>query len=331
MKLLTKTTLYLLYLTVIAFIASGFIFYYSIRTIAYKQLDSNLITEKNIIQEQIDHTDTIPNFNDVAFWHLIEVKIYDYSLKHRQVIKDTLINPNSIEDEVPYQKLYFSNTTKHHKGYTISISLPLSEKKDLLENISISAPCSIYYPNIRYCKLLDTKNLWTPFYKSLEIISMFDINTPPKFSKSDIKEFNKLNQVLESMSEKIRYNYINLKVFNENASHEIQTPLSIIRAKLELLMQYENLNTEQLNLLASIYEAITRLSRINQGLLIISKIDNQQFASSEKVHIVEIFRKTLCEYEEIIQLKKVTLYTNFNHPFSWKQTPYLLEFLYQTW
>jgi len=147
---------------------------------------------------------------------------------------------------------------------------------------------------------------------------MFDINAyaPPKFSKSDIKEFNKLNQVLESMSEKIKYNYINLKVFNENASHEIQTPLSIIRAKLELLMQYENLNTEQLNLLASIYEAITRLSRINQGLLIISKIDNQQFASSEKVHIVEIFRKTLCEYEEIIQLKKVTLYTNFNHPFS---------------
>jgi len=66
-KLLTKTTLYLLYLTVIAFIASGFIFYYSIRTIAYKQFDSNLITEKNIIQEQIDHTNTIPNFNDVAF------------------------------------------------------------------------------------------------------------------------------------------------------------------------------------------------------------------------------------------------------------------------
>lgn len=329
MKLLTKTSLYLLYLTVIAFVASGFIFYYSIRTIVYKQIDSSLTTEKNIIQEQIEHTDTIPDFN-AAFGHLIEVKVYEHQLKKRQIIKDTLINAENDED-IPYRKLYYTNTTKHHKGYSISISHPLSEKRDLLEDTSTLLFVLFIFLILIFVivNYWISRKLWIPFYKSLKVIDEFDISSElsPVFTNSDIHEFNKLNQVLESMSEKIKNDYINLKEFNENASHEIQTPLSIIRTKLELLMQYENLNTEQIILLESVNDAVSRISKLNQGLLIISKIDNQQFASIEELSIKNTFLKYLSDYEEIIQLKKITVYNDFQSSLLVKINPVLAGML----
>lgn len=330
MKLLTKTSLYLLYFTILAFIAGGFIFYFSIRTIVYKQIDASLVTEKNIIQEQIEHTDTIPDFN-AGFGHLIEIKVYDYALKHKQIIKDTLIKTDDNEENVPYRKIYFLGTTKHKKGYSISISQPLSEKKDLLENTSILL-LILFIILILIFAIVNywiSKELWIPFYKSLEALDGFDLNSDslPIFSKSNIMEFNKLNQALVSISEKIRSDYINLKEFNENASHEVQTPLSIIRSKLELFMQYENLNSEQNHLLESINDAVSRLSRLNQGLLIISKIDNQQFASSDEISIEEVFQKFLCEYEEVIDLKKIAIQTDFQSPILVKMNPILAEIL----
>jgi len=329
MKLLTKTSLYLLCFTIIAFIASGFIFYYSIRSIVYKQIDASLITEKNIIQEQIEHTDTIPDFN-AAFGHLIEVRVFEHQLKHKQTIKDTLINPNE-DDDIPYRNLNFTGTTKNRKGYSISISHPLSEKQDLLEDVNsllfiLLIILMLIFIIVNYWI---SKRLWIPFYKSLDIINRFEVSSakPLVFTKSDIHEFNMLNQVLEKMSEKIRTDYINLKEFNENASHEVQTPLSVIRSKLELLMQYENLNPDQVNLLESVNDAITRLSKLNQGLLIISKIDNQQFTAQEEVVVENVFQKILNDYEEMIQLKKISVTVDFESSIAISMNPILAGIL----
>jgi signal transduction histidine kinase len=68
--------------------------------------------------------------------------------------------------------------------------------------------------------------------------------------KTDIFEFNLLSQTLDKMSKKIRLDYLNLKEFNENAAHELQTPLAIIKSKLELLIQKENLDEKQLQLIS---------------------------------------------------------------------------------
>ena len=82
------------------------------------------------------------------------------------------------------------------------------------------------------------------------------------------------------MSDKILHNYINLKEFTENASHEIQTPLAIIKSKLELLIQSQPLTDEQMGIVQSMYDAVTRLSKLNANLVLLSKIENSQFHDS---------------------------------------------------
>src|SRR5208283_3959431 len=97
-----------------------------------------------------------------------------------------------------------------------------------------------------------------------------------------------LNKTLDRMAKRMRRDYVNLKEFNENASHEIQTPLAIIKSKLELLIQSEGLNEEQMGMINSVYESAARMSKLNQGLLLISKIDNNQFHQTEVVNLQKI-------------------------------------------
>jgi signal transduction histidine kinase len=103
-----------------------------------------------------------------------------------------------------------------------------------------------------------------------------------------------------------------LKEYNENLSHEIQTPLAVIRSKLDILMQNRRLNKESINLIKSIHEATSRLFRLNQALLLISKIENLQFAETRKISLRQMIEKMLENYEEIMKLKNIRVETEFS-------------------
>ena len=111
--------------------------------------------------------------------------------------------------------------------------------------------------------------------------------------------------VFDNMTRKMRNDYLNLKEFSENASHEIQTPLAVIRSKTDLLMQQKNLNKDSISLIKSINEATTKLFKLNQGLLLISKIENQVFHEKKMVSLKQITENSLENYKEIMQLKKI--------------------------
>ena len=115
------------------------------------------------------------------------------------------------------------------------------------------------------------------------------------------------------MTRKMRDDYLNLKEFSENASHEIQTPLAVIRSKTDLLMQQKNLNKESINLLKSINEATTRLYKLNQGLLLISKIENQVFHAKKQISLRQITEAALNNYKEIMQLKNIKVEVDVNN------------------
>jgi signal transduction histidine kinase len=156
---------------------------------------------------------------------------------------------------------------------------------------------------------LVARRLWSPFYESVKIAGKYDIqsDSPLNLPETDINEFNQLNEVFNNMTRKMRNDYLNLKEFSENASHEIQTPLAVIRSKTDLLMQQRNLNKESINLVKSINEATARLFKLNQGLLLISKIENQVFHEKRTVSLKRIAEKGLENYKEIMELKNISV------------------------
>jgi signal transduction histidine kinase len=311
-------------------IAGAVLLYFTIRRIVYKQIDNSLITEMEIIQDQIEQTDTIPDFA-VSFGHQIEVRLLDNPLHKFQVINDTIVSDTISSDNLPFRCLYYAGKTNRNKGYTIRILQTLSEKKELLEDISLYLFflfLSLFLISILLNYLISIK-LWNPFYVVVDKAEKFDIQSdkPIELPETSIKEFRQLNTVFNKMTRKMRNDYLSLKEYNENAAHEIQTPLAIIRSKLEILMQRKELKKESINLIESINEATTRLFKLNQGLLLISKIDNFYFQEGKEISLKQIIGNSIIHYKEIMQLKKITVEMEANDPAIVKMNEILAEVL----
>jgi signal transduction histidine kinase len=330
MNLLTRSSINYIFFSVVAFVIGGIIFYHATKNIFYRQIDETLKTEKRLIEEQIDFSDSLPDFRQV-FSHMIEVTVFNSPTKKFEFIKDTMLYDKSKEKLLPVRQLICENTSIQDQGYIISISKPLEETTTMIRTIVGALVLLFVFLTglLIFVNYFISKSIWIPFNKTLENLRNFDISRDDSLilTETGIHEFRQLNKTLDRMAKKMRRDYINLKEFNENASHEIQTPLAIIKSKLELLIQGEELNEEQMGLINSVYEASTRMSRLNQGLLLISKIDNNQFHLIEKVDLQKILEKTLEHFEEIIDLKKIRIIRHFSEPACPRMNPVLAEIL----
>jgi signal transduction histidine kinase len=196
----------------------------------------------------------------------------------------------------------------------VSISKALFESDDLVETILTS------FTFITLVLLLLTfivnriasKSLWKPFLNSLSLLNDYKIDKhqPFHFSSTSTKEFQQLNEALGKMTEKMSADYSNLKAFTENASHELQTPLSVIMTAAENMLQQKDLDETQLENIQSIHQTARKLSRLNQTLLLLAKIENRQFENKEEIDAGVLLGSKLEFYSDLILHKGITLEKN---------------------
>ena len=160
---------------------------------------------------------------------------------------------------------------------------------------------------------LISKHSWAPFDKTLKQLEYFNLEHGelPKFSLTNIKEFNSLNKALTHLIENNIKSYITQKEFIENASHELQTPIAIFQSKLDMLLQEPNMSEEQAKIVQSLYEISGRLARLNKNLLLLSKIDNGQYKQVEIINISDVLKKRLAIFEDMT--KDIVLHQNINN------------------
>lgn len=142
-----------------------------------------------------------------------------------------------------------------------------------------------------------TRHLWQPFDDTLKKTDQFNIahDCIPQFTETDILEFAHLNEALDRLMRKDRETFRIQKEFTENASHELQTPLAIIRSKLDLLIQ-EKLTKQQMQIASDLYELTMRMEHLNRNLLLLAKIDNAQYTACEEINIGSLISESLPVY-----------------------------------
>ncbi|MGM9687785.1 MAG: sensor histidine kinase [Alloprevotella sp.] len=134
-----------------------------------------------------------------------------------------------------------------------------------------------------------TRRLWLPFDDTLRKAERFKLaqDSLPHFAPTGISEFQRLNQSLQRLMSSDRHAFRIQKEFTENASHELQTPLAVVRSKLDLLIQ-EDLTARQMQLVADLYELTRRMEHLNRNLLLLAKIENAQYVADEAVDVVAL-------------------------------------------
>lgn len=118
------------------------------------------------------------------------------------------------------------------------------------------------------------------------------------------------NATINVQKEVIRSEYENLKEFIENSSHELQTPMAIIQSKLESLFEIKNLSDQEITNIQAAYVATNRVSELNAALLLLTKIENNQFPKDESVDVQATVEMLLEQLSDFIVAKNLTLQTD---------------------
>ena len=326
MKLLTKTGIYYLALTLFLFVGGGIVFYFSLQTIINDSITERLYEIKEQVNTFTKKNDSLPVQSPIGFYP-VEYKEVQNSFSEK--LQDTIL-PDEDNEPKPFRTLTFP-VKAGKKNYSAKVVRELIESDELIESIgySLAILTGILLVLLLITNWSLSKNLWKPFYKTLDELKKFDLNKREKINFPEVKtsEFKILNDEIKKMTDKIQNDYQNLKEFTENASHEIQTPLAIIRSKLELMIQSENLPDEQIKSIQEIYESVNRLSKLNQSLLLLAKIENRQFNEEQKVDLKNLIEKKINQLEELIDLKKIKIEKIFSDSVEIKINPQLADIL----
>lgn len=151
--------------------------------------------------------------------------------------------------------------------------------------------------------------LWQPFYVTLQKLKSFDLDKQHeiRFEKTDIAEFEELNAALAKLIQSNIAVYQQQKEFTENASHELQTPLAIIQSKLDIMRQNQTLGREQAQHIDEASKALARASRINKNLLLLAKIENQQYSQRQKINLDALIVENIDLLSDYAKGKKIQI------------------------
>jgi signal transduction histidine kinase len=293
--------------SVLVLLIAGAGYYFLLNYVLKDQLDETLRVEQAEIQDFIQTNHSLPpatTYKDQR----IEFKKSDKAIP-QNFRTLTLYNAEEKENELSRQldfpvevngQYYIASVTKSQEDTEKIIAVILLVTLGLIVLLSML----LFFAN-RFL----VKRLWKPFQTTLNSIKNFDLNAPSaiKTEKTVIYEFNDLNENISMMTEKVVKDYLSLKHFIDHASHEIQTPLAVVNSKLDVLIQDPGLNEKNLQDLQAIYDAVDKMSKLSQSLLLLARIENNQFSEKQEVNIHAIAKNIIQELDEWIGEKSLTV------------------------
>jgi signal transduction histidine kinase len=211
--------------------------------------------------------------------------------------RDTIIYYPDKQKSLPF-KILTSELNWNNKIYQVTTYVSSTEIKHLIIKVFLGEALLfvLLLIAIVFLNRKSSRLLWKPFFLTMKNVNEYDITRNQSLmlpSKTGTTEFDELNIVVTNLINKVNAAYYNQKQFVENASHEIQTPLAIIRSKLELLINQPALTAKNASLLEDITDATNRLSQMNKTLLLLSKIENNQFPEIEAVNVSQMIERVL--------------------------------------
>ena len=333
MKLLTKTNIYTSVTTIVLFAVGVFVVFKVILLKLDNEQDEQLLSAKEIIIQSLKEGKLPEHFSSNIGEKIRIIEIYKQTTSANSFKEyfEFTVGEEKNKESIIVRELGFQCSI-NDKAYTITVSKSLSEQREIGEYvlgivvILLFISMIILFLLYRYISAY----IFSPFYDTLSKIKSWNIkkNESLTFKDTNIEEFHLLNDTIHDLTQQIQSDYRNLKEFTENVSHEAQTPLSIISTKVELLMQEKNYSTKQHESIQQIFQATQRLYKLNQVLILMSRIENKQFVFTENNNLISSFEEKLEELEDFIEAKQITIIKEFNKNVTKDLNPVLSNILF---
>ena len=313
MKLFYRVLIHLLVGILIVFSGWAVVFYWGMMEEVNDEVDdsledySELIIMRSLAGKELPSNDNGSNNQ----YFLREVDASYAQLKESICYLDSMVYIPEKGETEPARILITLFKDRNERFYELSVYTPTIEKADLRESI-FHLLIGLFVMLLVTILLI---NIWVfhrsmkPFYQLLAWLENYRLGkSHEKLSiETHTTEFQKLNEAVNRYAAHSEEVFEKQKQFIGNASHEIQTPLAICQNRLEMLMEDETLTEQQIGEILKTYQTLEYVSKLNKSLLLLSKIDNSQFADLQEISLNEVLERYLSDYQEVYDYKNITL------------------------
>lgn len=303
MRLISKISLYHFLLSSLVLGLAGFLLFIFLRAEISLEIEEQLELQVDMIAKELGKGKHID-------FPLVTINSDNEKLMQLpKVFKDTLIY--DYVQQVSEGYYYFAESKRiNGKPYRIKVMTTYIGWENYSKTISyifvaIAAMLVLLGTLVNY---FISRSLWAPFLINLKRMKGYSVSSKEELQLAitSVTEFQEMNTVLADLAARGRREYNALKEFTENASHEIQTPLSILKTRLESISQLP-LDTSLIRPLNDAKDAVTRLSKVNKGLLLLAKLENDAFADKAWISLDNVIYRNCDMLEDLFKHKNLKL------------------------
>ena len=292
-----------------------------VERVIYKHINKSLLEKKQKFIKHLDkeeindfiiRKDTAETYASFSTLHSEFLQLSRLP-KNSEVDKTVFINESRIiegeQDDyriLQYQFLYGK------MRYQLEIGSSLSEIEELTFMIKLFV-LLVLITTMIVTFLIDTfyiEYLLKPFYKIIDT-KIRRVNEPNTFDYSPINshsaDFQELDVVLNQMMSRISDLFKKEKQFIANVSHELLTPIALLKNKFENLLQNQSLDDNAIDKIAGSLKTLDMLKKVINNLLLISRIENHQYKSNEVVNLQEIVNDLQEDLQDRIDEKGIII------------------------
>lgn len=328
-RLLTKTTFfYLLFILIAFFVTAIFII---IRTDSYIQND----TEHFFMRKEFRINHEIRT-GEEAICDIRGIKLLNKS----QVI-DTLSYPQYADTSIYISQMdewLLFRTKKviinhNNKFYEYKMLKNVSDYEKLRQDLirTILNTLITLTIGLTLFSLFLSGFFFRPFHKVLSLMASYKVGQSQSFPsvKTSTSEFRKMQALFAKMIRRTETDFTKLKEYTENMAHEMQTPLAIIRSKVEALIANESVMESASSTVKSIYDEVNQLSNLGNTLNLFTKIENGEYSNIIELKTYDVINRHLEAVKEMVELKGFTVKAELNPEHSLTIDPFLFDILFK--
>jgi signal transduction histidine kinase len=199
-----------------------------------------------------------------------------------------------------------------HQQYSLEIGKNIQLIYNLdktIKNISVSIILIVLVITILF-DLGIYKYLLHPLNQMI-IPKLKTVDNPESFEYTEIdsstSDFVYLNTTINELMHKVNEILKNQRKFIGDVSHELFTPISVMQSKLDNLLVSGKLPAKTVEMIMDQQKQLIRLQHIIKALLLISRIENDQYAKNDKVNLHELVEEIVANIEERAHITNISL------------------------
>ena len=328
-------------ISTILLILFGFAFYYVLNQSITLKIQSQLYKQAIQLEDKITAGEPIDQVLQKGLAQDYEAAVF----KAGQIVKQSknfyLKSPESYKDHNT-DRFILLKSEEYFKGIQIlTLSKPFNGKlivttheinntiEDITDTLLTFIPVLLLILLFLGSKLID--KILIPVKRITQTANEISINnfssTIPVPEKDD--EIRALVEAFNKMIVRLREGVENLNRFNSDVSHELKTPLTVIKGEIEITLRKLREPDEYIDSMNTIAYEADQIEYIVENLLLLTKYSKENiFQTFEQCHLDAMVLNTLEKYDSILKEKELELKIEQLEPIVTTANPILLAMIF---